>query len=97
VEAGMLVGLTADEYNLRKLSRRIALNLQSILLGEKPSTLPVLFTDKAQMTINMETARLIGFSPSWETMDQEKLINRDYIKEDLLALTEAVQVALSQQ
>ena len=42
VERGVLAGLLPDNY-LPRLARRVALNVQRILLGQKPEDIPVAF------------------------------------------------------
>ena len=44
---------------MTRMARRIALNLQRILLGDDPGTLPVDIERTEVMTINMATARAI--------------------------------------
>ena len=73
VEAGMLAtGGYADFFP--RVSRRIALNVQSILLGEDAATLPVHIDVRRQLIINMATAREIGVSPPWAILDQAELL-----------------------
>lgn len=74
VEAGMLASAGSPDF-FPKLARRIALNLQRILLGEDAGDLPVEFSVREELLINMRTARAIGVSPSWEVLIEAKLLH----------------------
>lgn len=67
VARGVMVGLTPETFYLR-LARRIALDVQRILLGEAPAEIPVAFPRRDRLTINMATARAIGVSPRWDVL-----------------------------
>ena len=56
VERGLLSALALD-LDYRRIARRIALNVQRILLGEDPAEFPVDFERGERLTINMATAR----------------------------------------
>ncbi len=93
VARGVLAGLKPDIFP--KLARRVALNVQRILLGGEPSSLPVTFAIGEQLTINDATARAIGVSPSWGVVTEAELIQQP--REDIarkLDLYTAVQEAL---
>ncbi|KIH75675.1 Outer membrane protein TolC [Geoalkalibacter ferrihydriticus] len=75
VERGILAGIAVDDFTLR--ARRTALNLQRILLGERAATLEVALTPGERLTINMETARAIGFYPSWGILTEAELLFED--------------------
>jgi outer membrane protein TolC len=77
---GALMAL-AEETNLPRLARRVALNVQRTLLGEDPGTLPVILEQESRLTINMATAREIGWYPSWDLITEAKLINEE--REDI--------------
>jgi len=95
VEEGVLIGLNPKE-NLPRQSRRVALNVQSILLGENAGTLPVSFPRKQQLTINMKTARAIGFYPAWEVYYEADLLNeKDEMQKNIITLTQAVNEAVN--
>lgn len=59
---GLLAGLTPGTESKTKI-RRIALNFQRILLGEKPENLSIIFSEKRKLAINMNTTRLTGIYP----------------------------------
>lgn len=73
VVLGVMASLNPDIFP--RLARRIAINVQRILLGEEPGSIPVAYAPGERLTINMGTARAIGFSPSWAVMTEARLIN----------------------
>jgi outer membrane protein TolC len=94
VELGMLASLGSDEF-LPRLSRRVALNLQRILLGAEPGEIPVDFERREQLTINMATARSIGVSPSWDTLVEARLLHPEAAELPTLSLESAVDLAIA--
>ena len=94
VERGILAGLKPNIFP--KLARRVALNVQRILLGDEAGSLPVAFAVGEQLTINMATARAIGVSPSWGVLTEAELIHQ--AREDItrrLNVYTAVQEAIA--
>jgi outer membrane protein TolC len=90
VEAGVLAS-AAPKSEISRLTRRIALNVQRILLGEKASTLRVAFPVGEKLTINMATGRAIGFYPSWSALTEAELLNEQVERvERRLSLERAV-------
>ncbi len=73
VTAGLLVGLHSDA-DATRLARRVALNIQRILLGEPAATIPVFFQRSVRLTINTSTAEALGVSPSWSVLTEAKLV-----------------------
>jgi hypothetical protein len=53
---GSVVGLHSDA-DLSRVARRVALNIQRILLGEAPASIPVFFHCSERLTINTSTAK----------------------------------------
>ena len=76
VEAGLLVSVR-QETDLRRLARRVALNIQRTLEGGNPATFPVTFNPEKRLTINVATARAIGVSPPWELLAQADLLHEE--------------------
>jgi outer membrane protein TolC len=76
VEAGLLASfyLAAD---FDRLGRRVAMNMQRILLGEDPGEIPVVFRRAERLTINAATARAIGVYPSWSTLTDAVLFHEE--------------------
>jgi outer membrane protein TolC len=74
VERGALAGLRRTT-DFSRLARRVALNVQRILLGEDAGTLPVTLDQPEKLLINMATASAIDFHPRWRVMLEADLIN----------------------
>ncbi len=75
VKQGLLVGLNQDVIN--RVARRVALNVQRILLGEKTESIPVTISLKQQLTINEATSRAIGISPPWAVITEAKMVGQE--------------------
>ncbi|MFW2368300.1 MAG: TolC family protein [Desulforhopalus sp.] len=87
---------TMPEGALGQLARQVAINIQEIMLGENPGTLPVVFAKSQKLSINMATARAIGIYPSLDYMTGANLLNeqRDDI-ERRVTLPQVVDEALA--
>lgn len=92
VELGALAGLYAG--SLEKRARNSALKLYEILKGEPPESLSVYFRDREEFTINMETARLIGYSPPYDLLMEARQINEEQAEGPLITIRDAVRIAL---
>lgn len=93
VEHGTIAGFSLKDF-FPRISRRIALNIQSILLGENAGTLPIKFPVEQEFVINMSVAKDLNIYPSWSLINSSRLINTD--KESpkkLLTLIGAVELA----
>jgi ABC-type uncharacterized transport system substrate-binding protein len=66
VEQGILASVITDVAS--QIARRVALNIQRILLGEEPGSIPVNLAMGEQLKINMETARAIDVYPDWRDL-----------------------------
>lgn len=73
VERGVLACVRTPS-DLDRLARRIALNIQRILLGEDAGTLPITLETPERLVINMKTARAIRVFPRWRTLLEADLI-----------------------
>lgn len=94
VERGILATRTPDEFFLR-MARRVAVHVQSVLLGEEPGSLPTSFSAGERLILNMATARAIGVFPPWEVMTEAELLQDDVRPAARrLTLTEAVREAV---
>ena len=94
VEQGILAGLNKDVVN--RISRRVGINVQRILLGEKPEHIPVAISIKQQLTINEATANAIGVSPSWAVITEAEIVGREQRPIDrVLDLNRVVQEAIN--
>lgn len=94
VEQGLLAGYATDESNQR-LVRRIALNVQRILLGEKPESIPVIIKSQSRIILNQATAYALDRFPSFDIIDQFVVINQGQnTKTRSLGLKQAMTVAM---
>jgi outer membrane protein TolC len=97
VERGLLAGLNPDIFP--RISRRVALNVQKILLGQEAGELPFAFAAGEELAINMETARAINVFPPWSVMTEAVLLNekRTEVKKNwtlISAVLEGIEVNL---
>ncbi|MEM1294602.1 MAG: TolC family protein [Verrucomicrobiota bacterium] len=108
VRLGAMAGLAPDLIGLgpeagggespgtgaESLPRRAALHLHQMLLGVSPETLPVYFPVRDRLVINMESADVAGWSPTYEFVLKAEFIGDDpyYAGEDL-TLNEALKMA----
>ncbi|HWA56783.1 MAG TPA: TolC family protein, partial [Gemmatimonadales bacterium] len=75
-ERGALVSYAAED-DLARRARRIASTIQRIHDGEDAGTLPVALASIPQLTVNLATARAIGFSPGWQVLTDATLLHED--------------------
>ncbi len=75
VEQGILASVIADIAP--QIARRVALNIQRILLGEEPGSIPVDISIGERLKINMATARAIDVSPDWQVLIEAELLNEE--------------------
>ncbi|MEM9556025.1 MAG: TolC family protein [Acidobacteriota bacterium] len=78
----------------QRLARRVALNVQRILLGESAEELSVTISDRRRLTINMEVARRIDTLPPWEVLAEADLVNEEPDYDRRLSLELAVAEAI---
>lgn len=94
VERGLLLA-AAPALEMERVARRVALNVRRILLGEEPARIPVAFARGEGLTINMRTARAIGFSPNWRLLTSAELLyEEEEVKGEPLTFAAAVQQAV---
>ncbi|MDH3672004.1 MAG: TolC family protein [Gammaproteobacteria bacterium] len=93
VERGVLAGV-APAVEINRLARRVALNVQRILLGEDAGVLPISLPLRERLVINMATARAIGFSPSFQAMRKAELLFEEEDGGPQLSLASAVREAV---
>jgi len=95
VRKGVLAGMNPED-TFPRLARRTALNVQRILLGEEPGTIPFSFPAKDYLTINMATARAIGVWPPFSVLTDAELLNEEVLKVDrVLSLDQAVKEVIA--
>ncbi len=93
VRAGALASYEPPENWLRR-ARRVAVDLQRILAGEDAGTLPVRQVSAARLTLNLATARQIGFSPGYSLLTDAVLVGTDSLgPSDTLSLAETMRGA----
>jgi len=73
VELGALFG-NAPATDNKRFIRQIALDVQQIALGSRASDQLVNFTPHPALSLNMQTANDIGFTPSWELLSKATII-----------------------
>lgn len=96
VERGLLV-TNSDPGDVDRQARLNALNMQAVMLGERAENQPTASGAKEQLTINMETARLIGVSPSFDVLNDAVLLNQDVeVAGEQYGLVEIARLALEQ-
>jgi outer membrane protein TolC len=93
VRLGALASYEPPE-NWQRRARRVAVDLQRILAGDDAGTLPVRLVSAPRLTLNLATARLIGFSPGWSVLTDAELVEADSAgPADTLTLAETMQQA----
>ena len=93
VDAGVLATATLNDF-FPRLTRRVALNLQRILLGEDAGRIPVHFDYRQRVRINMRTAREIGVSPTWDILLEAELLHPEEAAARVTLLERAVSEAI---
>ncbi|MCE5271744.1 TolC family protein [bacterium] len=93
VERGILASL-APAFDLQRLARRVALDIQSIRLGQAPESLSVDFTKGEDLAINMATARATEVKPDWEIRTEATLIDDEPLTSRAIDLAGAVREAV---
>ena len=96
LKMGILATSSGRDRDTIRYARRIALLMQSILLGENAANLKVALAQPEKLAINMQTAREIGFSPNWRFLETADLLYEDYLQnQTLLTLTQAIEEAVN--
>lgn len=86
LEQGILMTGAGRDVDVNRAARRIALNLQSILLGRDAGTLKVGLSQPQKLALNMRTARAIGYAPRWQDLEGAIVLHED-VGGDAEALT----------
>ena len=94
VEDGVLAGRRTAEF-FDRVARILALQVQRILLGENAAELPVAFPDRAELVINMDTARSIDALPPWPVLAEAVLLNEVSADAPLIDIRKAVNDAVA--
>lgn len=93
--SGLLMTSGGREEDAVRYSRRLALNVQRILLGDDPAAIDVRIAEPQRLAINMQTAEAIGFYPRYAVLsDAEQLFGDELEEGEPLGLNEAMAEAL---
>lgn len=76
LEYGVMAS-NSTETDIKKLARRIALNVEAILSGTDAGELPTLFDFDERLTLNGKTMRLVGFYAPWDVLSRAEIIEDD--------------------
>jgi outer membrane protein len=91
LEDGLLMSSGGRAEDFLRITRRLALNVQRILLGERPEDIPVYLQESRRLAINMTTAIAIGYSPRYAVLaDAEQLAVGETAEGESLALLDAM-------
>ena len=92
LEMGLLATLSGREVDTIRYARRIALYVQSILLGTNAADLKVELDQPPKLAINMRTARAINFSPKWQFLEIADLLYEEATDNRVaISMVEAIQ------
>ncbi len=92
---GLLMTSGGREEDAVRYTRRLALNVQRILLGDRPGDIDVRVAEPQRLAINMRTASAIGFFPRYAAiMDAEILFGNVFDDGEPLGLADAMLEAL---
>ena len=95
LEMGILATLSGRNIDTIRYARRIALYVQSILIGTDAANLKVDLDQPPKLAINMRTARAIGYSPKWQILEVSDVLYKDEtVSARSIALVEAIQTAV---
>ncbi|MGB0495369.1 MAG: TolC family protein, partial [Kangiellaceae bacterium] len=94
-ERGVDLGFMVTEGQVNqeqfKTSRRIALNIQRLLLGQNAKNLSVNIDFSSRLVFNQKTAIDIGFAPSWQKIISAKILHEDeHFKRRAFTVTQAI-------
>jgi len=96
LELGFMATLNGRKMDSLRFSRRIALMVQSILLGTDPARLKVDLDHQPKLAINMKTAKAIGYSPKWKVLETSELLFKDTSSNSTsTSLTDAIRQAVA--
>ena len=94
LEDGLLMAASGRPEDITRLVRRVALNVQRILLGEEAGSIPVAMQENWRLAINMRTASAISFAPRFAVLTEaEQLYSDETERGTQLTLLDAMQRA----
>jgi len=92
---GLLMTSGGREEDAVRYARRLALNVQRILLGDRPGDIDVRIAEPQRLAINMRTASAIGFFPRYAAIIDAEVLFADALEEsEPLGLADAMLEAL---
>jgi len=94
VELGALFA-NAPATDNKRFIRQIALDVQQIALGSTASSQFVDFTPTPALSINMQTANNIGFTPSWELLSKATIIQSEQSDSHFFTIEEIMNRAVT--
>lgn len=97
VGEGVLMAIGTDPAEAQRSSKRVALNVLSVVEGEQASALPVFMQFGRSFKFNEQTAKAIGFELPWEaSLTAETYVNNTNVKNtsNSMTLNKAIEVAL---
>ncbi len=95
LDHGLLMNLGGGEQADIVAARRIALNVQRILLGDDAAGIPVALNYAQWLTINMAVADRLGYEPDFSVMADARLLNAQPGQwGERLSFTEALAIAV---
>ncbi|MEQ8493605.1 MAG: hypothetical protein RLW42_05215, partial [Gammaproteobacteria bacterium] len=95
LERGFLMSGAGRGVDHTRTARRVALDLQAIVLGEPAAALPVALAQPRKLAINLRTAEAIGYAPRWEELEGAVVVDRPAPAADTaLSLVGALERAL---
>ncbi len=74
INLGALASISPEE-SLIKIVRRIALNVESLVDGVNFSSLPLNLDFEEKLTINIQAAKKIGYSPKFSILEKADVVN----------------------
>lgn len=96
VEKGVLLSTYSDSKDINYHLRKTAVNIQRIILGDKPEDISSEFMRKNKLVINLHTANAIGYSPSWKILDQAEVIGKLKSINKKISFNQAIGLALKE-
>ena len=93
VELGALFGNVPASDN-KRLIRQIALQVQQISLGMKASRLSVSFKPYPALSLNSQTAKEVGFTPSWDLISRSTILDADNTESHYFSIEEIMDRAV---
>lgn len=95
VEDGFLVTTNQMSQARAQMARRIAINIQRILLGTSPENLSVTMQFTSRVIYNEGTGLAIGFAPRWDEILDAKVINQEqFVNRRAFSVQEAVKYSI---